>query len=76
MSYDDHQASDDYARRMERAYPELVHNVQPQRTLEARVQDLDYQLQELTRTTRRTETRLCVLLEHLGAGHLIQPKNT
>ncbi len=61
--------------RMELAYPDLAPTVQPQRTLEAHVQDLDYQLQELTRISRRTETRLCVLLEHLGAGHLIQPKN-
>lgn len=75
MSYDDHQANDDYARRMELSYPDLMHNVQPQRTLDERITDLDYQLQELTRISRRTETRLCVLLEHLGAGHLIQPKS-
>lgn len=74
MSYDDHQATNEYATRMERAYPDLGHNVQPQRTRASSVQDLDYQLQELTRITRRTETRLCVLLEHLGAGHLINPK--
>lgn len=74
MNYDDHQATDDYARLYERAYPDAVGTAQSQRTLETRVQDLDWQLQELTRISRRTETRLCVLLEHLGAAHLINPK--